>query len=446
MKPNGSLSSPRVLAGQIFKGLDVTTVSPPRLVTSRPVLAAILIVAVLLAIVTAVLFQAPGLLGREKVLTDFDAFHIAGTLAAHGQASSAYQASEMMAEQRAITGTSSFMPWTYPPPYTLLMEGLASLPVGTAYLLFVSTSFLFYLAVLRRISGAYLPGVLIAIAPSILLIIRSGQNGFLTAALVGAFLVSFRNKQGLAGIPLGLMCVKPHLAVGIALLALLDRRWKTMAVAGVIASAAMLIATVAFGITIWAAFFGGLREASQFLAAGYYQLFRMSSAYAFVKSLGGSAEVALALHIVVAVTSIAVLVQKWRSDCSWRILASTTCTASLLISPYNYDYDLAILGVAIAFALPDIISRCQRYEIAALLALTWITTGYGLAVSYFLEDSAHTPISALNTEHWPSLTAPALLLLAAVSLALLRRRAGQNEPIDVEPRSHIDPGKPQAAC
>lgn len=177
----------------------MTTVSPPRLVTSRPMLAAILIVAALLAIVTAVLFQAPGLLGKEKVLTDFDAFHIAGMMAAHGQASSAYQASEMLAAQRAITGTSSFMPWTYPPPYTLLMEGLALLPVGAAYLLFVSASFLFYLAVLRRISGAYLPGVLIAIAPSILLIIRSGQNGFLTAGLIGAFLLSFRNKQGPTG-------------------------------------------------------------------------------------------------------------------------------------------------------------------------------------------------------------------------------------------------------
>ena len=67
--------------------------------------------------------QAPELLGKQKVLTDFDAFHIAGRLALEGRVSEAYHALSMFAAQMEIAGTAAFMPWTYPPPFTLAMQG-----------------------------------------------------------------------------------------------------------------------------------------------------------------------------------------------------------------------------------------------------------------------------------------------------------------------------------
>ena len=397
---------------------------PSRLVESRLVLKAIVVVCAFLALVSAVLFQAPGLLGRDKVLTDFDAFYIAGTMAGRGKAGQSYQAADMMAEQQATYNTTSFMPWTYPPPYTLFMQGLARLPIGIAYLLFITVSFVFYLAVLRRIAGSYLPGVLIAIAPTLILTVRTGQNGFLTGGLVGWFLWSFIRHRAVAGVPLGLMVLKPHLAFGIALLALLGRRWKAMAIAAGIVATALLAATASFGLGIWAAFLGGVREAGEFLAAGYYPLFRMTSVYACIRAAGGSAPLALSLHAAGALAAAGLLLYAWWRGYEARFLAAIACVASLFISPYNYDYDLMIFGVALAFMLPDLIERARPYELAGMLLLSWLITGYGFATNVLGEVTTTGLATLKETSDYLSVTGPLLLILIALAWTILRRPPG----------------------
>ena len=201
---------------------------------SRLLLLALIVLGVLLAVISSVRFQAPELLGQKKVLTDFDAFHLAGRLALEGRVSEAYHAMSMFAAQIELAGVASFMPWTYPPPFTLAMQGLAGLPIGVAFLLFATGSFAFYIWVLRRIAGPWLPGVVMAVAPAILLNLRTGQNGLLIAGLIGAFLLAFRDNRRLAGLPLGLLIIKPHLAVAVGLLVLLHRRWSVAVIAGVV--------------------------------------------------------------------------------------------------------------------------------------------------------------------------------------------------------------------
>ncbi|RZK03998.1 MAG: DUF2029 domain-containing protein [Novosphingobium sp.] len=382
-------------------------------------LIAILAVAAVLALVSAVLFQAPGLLGRDKVLTDFDAFYIAGTMAAHGEANETYQAAEMLAAQQAITNDQLLFPWTYPPPYMLFVAGLAQLPIGLAYMLFVTGSLLFYFAVLRRIAGDHLPGTLIAVLPAVLLTVRTGQNGFLTAGLIGVFLLAFPAGRAGAGLPLGLMCIKPHLAAGIALLALIGRRWSTMAVAAGVVIAAGAAATLAFSPGVWGAFLGGVREAGDFLAAGYYQLFRMSSVYACVRSLGAPASLAIVLHGLGALIAIGLFLRLWHGGGEPRVVAAAACAMSLFVSPYNYDYDLTILGLAIAFVLPAVIARARSSELTGLLLLSWFTTGYGFAVASLGESRP----GSLQPAEWPSLTAPALVLLVGAAAAILKRPA-----------------------
>lgn len=393
--------------------------------TSRLVLTAILVVSAVLVVVSAVLFQAPGLLGQEKTLTDFDAFYIAGIMAERGEAEEAYQAVETLAAQMKFAGTTSFMPWAYPPPYTLVVEGLALMPIGFAFALFTATSFVFYLLVLRRIAGVYLPGVLIATLPTTILVLRTGQNGFLTAGLIGCFLLASARGRTIAGLPLGLMIIKPHLAAGIALLTLMERRWKTMAVAAGVVIVALAIATAVYGGGIWPAFLGGVREAGTFLAKGYYPLFRMSSVYASVWAFGGSPSLALALHGIGALAGVGLLVHVWIARYEAHVVAAVACVASLFVSPYSYDYDLTILGVGIAFVLPDILKRARPWESVGLFLLAWFATGYGMAANTFLKstDGGNDVIKSLGTDVAWSLASPALILLVAAGLVVLRRAA-----------------------
>lgn len=393
-----------------------------QIASSRLILTAFVLVGLLMLPLVAVTFQAPELLGRDKVLTDFDAFHIAGTMALQGHAADAYQARLMLAMQQVTTGTGSFMPWTYPPPYTLMMQALAHLPIGTAYLLFVLPSALFYGAVLRRIAGPWLPGVLIAILPVVLLLLRTGQNGFLTGGLIGWFLLACIEPRKTAGVPLGVMIIKPHLAAGISLLALLERRWTAMAIAAAIVAAALAAATLAYGLAIWPAFLGSVREASVFLAAGFYPLHRMTSIYATAWSLGAPASLALAIHLAGAIAALVLLVLAWWSKAPPRILAAATCAASLLVSPYNYDYDLTILGLAIAFAFPALLEKARPAECAGLLVLAWFATGYGLIAQLGKELTSGTA-SDLEPAKELALAAPALIVLLIWASLILRRPA-----------------------
>jgi hypothetical protein len=372
--------------------------------------------------VTAILFQGPELLGRQKVLTDFDAFHVAGTMAAQGRATDTYKAIEMIAAQRAVSDIPSFMPWTYPPPYTLAVKAFAHLPIGVGYLLFISASFAFYLLILRKLVGNHLPGVLIAVLPTVVLMVRTGQNGFLTGALIGWFLLALSDQRRSAGLPLGLMVIKPHLAAGIALLALLAKRWTAMAVAAAVVLASFAAATAEFGVEIWPAFLGGVREAGEFLAAGHYQLFRMTSVYAGARSFGATASFALSVHAMGAAAALALLIWIWRQGQSPRLIAASACAMSLFVSPYAYDYDLTILGVGIAFVLPQLVERASSWEMRGLLALCWFTTGYGLAVDVLQDGQSVTTGAYAGSAGYVSLAAPALIILVASAWIILQRQ------------------------
>jgi hypothetical protein len=380
------------------------------------------LVLAMLAIVSAIQFQAPQSLGITKTLTDYDAFHIAGLLARDGRAEDAYRLSTMFEAQQAYSGTNSFMPWTYPPPFTMVVAGLASLPVGIGFLLFIVASFALYLHVLRRMAGPALPGVLIVMLPTLLLLARTGQNGFLTGGLTGLFLLAlFRSRQG-GGVPLGLMVIKPHLAVGISLITLAERRWQTMLIAAATVLAALALSTWALGPGVWQGFADGVGESGNFLRRGLYLLFRMTSIYAFAHTLGLHPGLALALHGLGAACAIAAMLWLWKTGAAPHRLAASICCASLFISPYNYDYDLTLFGLAVALVLPDLLQRTSAMEQAGLVLLSWLATGYGLMRSVAMGDQPAMRLDdpRLGTDAL-SLMAPLLLLLILLAVRILGR-------------------------
>ena len=397
---------------------------------------AVAIIAVLsgLALVSAILFQAPQILGAEKALTDFDAFHVAGRLALEGRAEDAYRVRTMLAAQNRITGTVGFMPWTYPPPFTMLVKGLAILPIGLAFMLFIAPTFALYLVVVRRIAGALLPGVLIVMLPTLLLMMRTGQNGFLTGGLIGLFLLAHLARRAGAGLPLGLMVLKPHLAMGITLITLMERRWAAVAIAAVTVLGLLLVSTLTLGLPVWQGFADGVRESSGFLRDGHYRLFRMTSLYATTYTLGAGPALAMAVHAAGALAAITLLVLAWRRNAEPRLLAAIACCTSLFVSPYNYDYDLTILGLAAAFVLPDLLQRTRPLEQLGLVLLAWSATGYGMTCSILTGDSVPgvDPGQPDRGGGIPALMAPLLLLLIACVARALQRAPGSSERVETQ--------------
>lgn len=388
---------------------------------THPVLAAAIILFCLILILR-IAIEAPEL-GMARAIVDFDAFYIVGLLIHEGRLAEAYHLPTMQAAFREFSGLDSSMPWTYPPPFDLIVALFPLLPRGLSYLVFTGGSFVLYLWVLHRLAGPALTMVLSLTLPILLIQLACGQNGFLTGALVGWMAIAVVERRAGAGVPLGLMVIKPHLGLALGLWALARGRWDIVAWAVAVGLGAAAASTLAFGPGVWLAFRAGVAEAAGFLALGDYPLFRMTSLYAGLHRMGVDPALAMAAQAGLGLAALAAVAWVARRGLAARPALALACAATLLVSPYTYDYDLTILGVALALIAPDLLARARRVQMVALLALLWGAGGWGLLRSILNHTLAPAEV-ALVQLHAPSVGAPLLLAALALTVGILRRRAG----------------------
>ena len=230
--------------------------------------------------------------------------------------------------------------------------GLA--PVWLGYLVYTLPGFALFAHVVKKLGGPYAPGALAVVLPAAIINARSGQTGFWVAGAIGLFVLWFRDSKDRAGLPLGLMILKPHLAAGIGVLTLISGKWRIVAIAAATIAANFLLATLAFGPGIWTAFRAGVSSSSGLLWEGNFPMARMVTVFAFVYRSGVSPAGAMAIHAAIALAGVAGLVWLWRRRARPDVLLATAVAVGLVASPYSYDYDLTALALPAALLLPDL--------------------------------------------------------------------------------------------
>jgi len=357
-----------------------------------------------------------------RILNDYEDFYIVGRLFREGDIVSAYDNDYLLAAQQRFTGTTTFMPWAYPPPLTAMVPLLPEMGLAWSYLVFMAVTLVLYLWSLVGYGYKLVGAAILAVFPALVLVVRLGQNGMLTGALIAFFLLALSRDRKAAGLPLGLMAIKPHLGVALGLLALLQRRWSVLAIAVAVVAAACMVATLVLGVRVWPAFFAGVAAAGGYLREGLFPLYRMSSVYAAVRSFGATPDTAMAVHVIGALIALGLVFLAWRKGLRRNRLLALTCFATLFVSPYNYDYDLVCLAAAVALILPEFLARARSGEIIGFYALAWIGTGAGL-VQHF-----NAVLIAGTTEHphgsplnW-SFQAAGLIAAALLVTTILHRR------------------------
>jgi hypothetical protein len=383
--------------------------------------AALILLAVLL-IVSAARFSGYSIRASQtNAPTDFHAFYVAAQLVWRGSIDQAYHFSSMLRHLKELTGGETFLPWSYPPQYNLIVAPLPLLPLGAAYLLFTTATLLAYLATLRRLSGPNFTPVLLSILPAVAVTIACGQNGFLTGTLVGLACIGLLHRRSSAGLPLGLMVIKPHLVVGLALYTLLTCRWRVAFVAVLTVAITAALATATLGTGVWTAFLGGFKEMRVFLEAGLYPLFRMISLFGALRSLGAPAAAALACQAALALLSLAVIGLAVRRRMAVGQQLGIAVLGSLLISPYAYDYDLMIYGIGLALLLPDLLRLATPREQAAVFGLSFFASAWGLAKTTVIELQFGTQAAPLGKNVPASLGGIALAVLMLLIWRILSR-------------------------
>ncbi len=356
---------------------------PPALASdsSRYPLLALIIFLALELLITLVMLSVPEL-GAYGAVVDFDAFYIASQMVHEGRLTDAYNSVIMSGRQSHLAGEGGYMPWTYPPQFDLVIAPLSLLPRGIAYGIFMFGSLIAYALVLRRLAGANISMVLVGILPGIGIGTLNGQNGLLIAALIGLFCLLWLHGRysGRAGLVLGLLVLKPHLAIGVGFAALFKRQWGMLALAVMVVVVSGLVATLVFGPEVWPAFLAATRQAGADMAMGLYPLFRMTSLYSTLFTLGVEAKWAFAIQFILALCALSSIgVAVWMRWPLRRILGVATL-ASLAISPYSYDYDMPVMGIALALLAQELWTCGRLGERFLLWIALWLCSGWGIFV------------------------------------------------------------------
>ena len=385
------------------------------------------VILLVVSLAAAVIWVAlsDGLIDRngKPIGTDFSNVWAAGRLVLQGDPAAPYDvARQIAAEAYAFQGRSTaFFGWHYPPVFLFVAAGLALLPYGWALVLWTALTLPAYLAALRAILSRR-ETVLIALAfPAVFVNLGHGQNGFLTAALLGGALAVLDYRPLLTGFLIGLLSYKPQFGLLVPVALLASGCWRAVTAATVTVLGTVVATLLTFGPRVWQAF----AEFSSFtrlivLEEGNIGWAKIQSLFSAVRMLGGVVEEAYAAQVALALALAASLVWLWRSSASYDLKAAALACGSLLATPYVLDYDFVVLAVSIAFfARHGLAHGFRDYEIS-VLALCWIMPLFARSMA----ASLGAPVGILS-----------MLALYAVTL----RRAATDIAAQVQTSTRLAP-------
>lgn len=325
--------------------------------------------------------------------TDFSNVFAAGTYVLQGNMTAPFDpALHYLREQEIFGKDTLFYGWHYPPFFLFIAAVLALLPYVWALAAWQVGSFIPYLLVMRRLArnnglpegGSPKRLCLLAAAcyPAVFVNLGHGHNGFLSAALLGGFLLLLQKRPMLAGFIVGLLAYKPQFGVMVPVALLARRHWRAVAGGALSLLFLVLATTAAFGTQVWPAFLASTAFTRTVVleqgGAGWYKI---QSVFSWVRMWGGAVESAYIAQAVCMLMLAVTLGRLWRNDVDFRLKAAALCIASVLSTPYALDYDTMLLAPAILlFALHGLERGFLPWEKTALACL-WLVPLIGRTVA-----------------------------------------------------------------
>jgi arabinofuranan 3-O-arabinosyltransferase len=312
------------------------------------------------------LFDADG----RFIHTDFLNVWAAGKLALDGHPALAWDWDVHKQVQVAMLGQSYLgdYAWHYPPPFLFVAMFLAHFSYATGLVGWAAASFVPYMAMMRAVVGQRFGLMAGAAFPVVLANTMAGQNGFLTAALLGGTLVLMPTRPILSGICLGLLSYKPQYGVLFPLVLIAASQWTVFFAAVVTTAALALMSWIAFGTDSWQAFFHWMPMFSQaFFTEGRATFFKLQSVFGLVRTMGGSEQVAWMFQWMISGTVLVGVIMLWRSRADYALKAAALAAGTLLLTPYLFLYDLMVLAIPVGLLLRiGLADGFRRGELTAL--------------------------------------------------------------------------------
>ena len=287
----------------------------------------------------------------QPIGPDFAPYWTAAKLALAGDPGAAYDPAIHYARERELFGGGSLggsTPFLYPPLFLLICLPFAMLPYRAALSVWLGLGLVSYWRSVRAIwprKGLALP---ILAFPAVLINVVDGQNGLLSASLFAAATLQLDRRPIVAGVCFGCLAYKPHLGIVIPFVLLLSREWTAILSAAVTVLLFLAASLIVFDPAVWTSFLSASSFARHLLEQGLAGPHRMVSVFAAAQLWHAPVWAAYAAQIVsglVVLTALAVVLRRPAPLAR----GAAICAAAPLVSPYLFDYDLAILAVPIAW-------------------------------------------------------------------------------------------------
>lgn len=284
---------------------------------------------------------------------DFANIWTAGRLGVDGQTHLIYDLRLYNVVQDTYFGTDyPRHAWSYPPTFLPFVLPFGAMPYLAAFALWtvLTGGVLMWAA---RVWGADGWGLaLLAMSPAVVINAFGGQNGALSAAILLGALYQIDRRPILAGILIGCMAYKPHLAILMPVALLAAQRWRVIGAAAATVSALVLFSVCLYGTDAWVTYITETAPLhAKVLEKGNGAVpLMMPGAYMAARVLG---LLDLAAYIQMAFTVFAVAAVAW----AWRrpdepILRSAIFLAAVpLAVPYAFNYDLTVTTAAALLAV-----------------------------------------------------------------------------------------------
>lgn len=276
---------------------------------------------------------------------DYLAFYGASHAAQAGEAATIYDPDvfEALLHEIGPERDRYGLTWQYPPTYFLLLIPLAFIAYAPGYALWTGATALGFLAAMRSAGLNRLILFVIIASPPAFQAVITGQNGFLTAALLAVAALYPDKRPVVAGLAAALLTVKPQLGLLIPIAYLAGGCWRAFAIAAIGALALAGLSLSVYGPETWIAFIDGVRGASDNLTSGKFPLFKMATPFAGARYAGLPMEAAAVFHGACALAAAFAVGIVWRRVKDAELRAAALLAGVFLAAPYAYYYEMVIL-------------------------------------------------------------------------------------------------------
>lgn len=342
---------------------------------------------------------------------DFVNLWAAAQLAAQGNANLIFDPDSFFSVQKEFFGdTFKRHLWSYPPHTLFLAAPFSAFPYLTALALWCGLTIALFAASLRAAGFHWTILLIILLAPPSFINVFSGQNGFVTVALLVTGWTLKEDHPWWAGVMFGLLTFKPQLGFLIPVALVATREWRPVISACLTTLALVAASAAVFGADVWPLYIQQILPAqTEFLSTEQGVARWMApTVYIAARVLGQDAVTGYWIQVPFAVLAAGMIYQacrrRWRKDMQLAMLL----TAPFLAAPWALNYEMTFVAVAAAILMKLALRNKPTAAEVVTAGAAWI-----LPLAVYPMNAAGVPLSPL--------------ILLALILCIWKRAGGADE-------------------